>query len=134
MLKRKKQKVVNISEDLVTNLSGDHLNPERDYMDKERKEILEKAIQQLPEKYKTVYMLKEVEGMNIEETSEALSISKVNVKVRLHRAKAMLKNLIQDATKVSTLFTFGNERCDKVTDHVMQYIRKKEAEKSTLTQ
>jgi RNA polymerase sigma-70 factor (ECF subfamily) len=129
MLKRKKQKVTNISEDLVTNLSGDHLNPEREYMDKERKEILEKAIQRLPEKYKTVYMLKEVEGMNIEETSEALAISKVNVKVRLHRAKSMLKSLIQDATNLSTLFTFGNERCDKVTDSVIQYIRNKETEK-----
>lgn len=129
MLKRKKQKTQNITEDLVTNLTGDHLNPEKDYMDKERKEILEKAIQQLPEKYKTVYMLKEVEGMNIEETSEALAISKVNVKVRLHRAKSMLKHLIKDGTGLSTLFTFGNARCDKLTESVMTCIRNKEAEK-----
>ncbi len=129
MLKRKNQKTQNIPEDLVTNLTGDHLNPEKDYMDKERKEMLEKAIQQLPEKYKTVYMLKEVEGMNIEETSAALAISKVNVKVRLHRAKSMLKNLIKDGTGLSTLFTFGNARCDKLTESVMNYIKNKEAEK-----
>lgn len=128
MLKRKKHKSVNVSEDLVTNSPGDHLNPERHYMEKERKEILEKAIQRLPEKYKAVYMLKEVEGMSIEETSSALAISKVNVKVRLHRAKSMLRNFIKESINVSNLFTFGNERCDKVTDSVMNYIRSMEAQ------
>ncbi|HVO72481.1 MAG TPA: RNA polymerase sigma factor [Ignavibacteriaceae bacterium] len=126
MLKRKKQKSINIPYDLVTNSAGDHLNPEQSYMEKEQKEILEKAIQQLPGKYKMVYMLKEIEGMSIEEISEALTISKINVKVRLHRAKAMLKNLIKEAADISALFTFGNERCDKVTNSVMNYIRNKE--------
>jgi RNA polymerase sigma-70 factor (ECF subfamily) len=129
MLKRKKQKFVNIPEELVTNLPGDHLNPERHYMEKERKEIFEKAIRQLPEKYKTVYMLKEVEGMSIDETSSALAISKVNVKVRLYRAKSMLKNLIKDGADISALFTFGNERCDKVTDSVMYFIKSIETQK-----
>jgi len=130
-LKRKKQGYKNVSdEDLVTIPSGNHLNPENRYMEKERKEILEKAIQRLPEKYKSVYMLKEVEGMRIEETSEALSISKVNVKVRLHRAKSMLKKFILESADVSTLFTFGNERCDRVSDSVMNYIIKKESEKA----
>jgi RNA polymerase sigma-70 factor (ECF subfamily) len=129
MLKRKKKKSVTINEEFVTNSPGDHLNPEKEYMDKERKEMLEKAIQKLPEKYKTVYMLKEVEGMSIEETSSALGISKVNVKVRLHRAKSMLRELIKDAADVSALFTFGNERCDKVAESVMNYIRSKESQK-----
>ena len=129
-LKRKKQSYRNVSEEeLVTIPSGEHLNPESHYMEKERKEILESAIQQLPDKYKSVYLLKEVEGMSIEETSEALAISKVNVKVRLHRAKSMLKNFIQATTDVSTLFTFGNERCDRVNESVMNYIRRKEVEK-----
>ena len=129
MLKRKKQRNRSISvEELVTNPFSDHLNPERHYMEKERKEILENAIQKLPDKYKSVYVIKEVEGMSIEETSAALAISKVNVKVRLHRARTMLKNIIRDTTDVSTLFTFGNERCDRVNDSVMNYIRRKEAE------
>jgi len=129
MLKRKKQRNRNISvEELVTNPSDDHLNPERHYMEKERKEILENAIQKLPDKYKSVYVIKEVEGMSIGETYAALALSKVNVKVRLHRARTMLKNIIQDTTDVSNLFTFGNERCDQVNDSVMNYIRRKEAE------
>jgi RNA polymerase sigma-70 factor (ECF subfamily) len=125
MLKRKKQRSRNLNEyDSVTILSGDHLNPERNYMEKERKEILEKVIKQLPEKYRSVFIFKEVDGMSIDETSAALGISKVNVKVRLHRAKSMLKNLIHDITDVSNLFTFGNERCERVNNAVMDYIRK----------
>ncbi len=126
MQKRKQKKAQNIIiPENVTISSGDHLNPEKEYMDKERKEILEKAILQLPEKYKSVYILKEVEGMSIEKVSDTILISKVNVKVRLHRAKSMLKNILQDVTNVSNLFIFGNERCDRVNDAVMDYIRNK---------
>ena len=125
MMKRKKKKAQNLFDENVTFSAGDHLNPEREYMNKERKEILETAIKKLPEKYRTVYILKEVEGMSIEEASGALAISKVNVKVRLHRAKSMLKDILRNITDVSSLFMFGNERCDRVNNAVMSYIRKK---------
>lgn len=109
----------------VTISSGTHLNPESEYMDAERKKILETAVKQLPDKYRTVFIMKEIEGMTIEEASGILAISKVNVKVRLHRAKSMLKNILEGITDTSTLFTFGNERCDRVNDSVMNYIRNK---------
>jgi RNA polymerase sigma-70 factor, ECF subfamily len=127
MMKRKKKKNQNLFKDEnVTILPADHLNPEKHYMDKERKEILETAIKKLPERYRFVYILKEVEGMSIEEASSILDISKVNVKVRLHRAKSMLKDILKNVTDISNLFTFGNERCDRVNDVVMNYIRENE--------
>lgn len=126
MLKRKNKKFVKINDlDYVTIASGDHLNPENSLMKEEKKQILENAITQLPEKYKSVFMLKEIEGMSIEEASEVLEISKVNVKVRLHRAKLMLKKILMEVSDVSNLFTFGNERCDRVNNVVMNYIRQK---------
>jgi len=126
MIKRKQKKILEITErENVTISSGNHLNPESEYMDKERKEILEAAINKLPEKYKRVYILKEIEGMSIEEVSDALTLSKVNVKVRLHRARLMLQDILQGITEVSTLYTFGNERCDRVTYAVMSYITNK---------
>jgi len=129
-LKRKKQRIMNFSEDeLVTNSLSNHLTPESDYMEKEIKEILEDSIQKLPDKYRIVYILKEVEGMSIAETSSVLAITEENVKVRLHRAKSMLKNIIKDTTDVAALFTFGSERCDRVRDSVMNYISRKEAVK-----
>lgn len=128
MLKRKNKKFIKINDsEYVTIPSGDHLNPESYYMEKEKKEIIENAIKQLPEKYKSVFILKEVEGMSIEETSEVLEITKVNVKVRLHRARFMLKKILQEVSDMSSLFTFGNERCDRVNSAVMNYIKQKSA-------
>lgn len=130
MLKRKKQRSFRIDEnDFVTIPAGDHLNPEKIYMNRERKEILENAIKQLPEKYRTIFMLREVEGMSIDETSEALQISNVNVKVRLHRAKAMLIDILKNITDLSNLFLFGNDRCDRVSNSVMGYIRSRKKDK-----
>jgi RNA polymerase sigma-70 factor (ECF subfamily) len=124
MLKRKTKKFISISElDSVTIPLTDHQNPENHYMRREQKEILEKVITDLPEKYRTTYILKEVEGLSIKEISEILLISSVNVKVRIHRAKALLKNYIKEITDISSLFTFGNERCDAINIKVMNYIR-----------
>lgn len=121
MLKRKKKRSISIDE-IVTIPAGDHLNPEIEFMDKERKKILEDAILKLPEKYKSVYILKEIEGMSIEKIAETMSLSQVNVKVRIHRAKTMMREFIGQDIDVTELFTFGNERCDRVTDNVMDYI------------
>lgn len=126
MMKRKTKRNQNLfQDDNVTVMSAEHLNPAKEFMDKETKKILETAIRKLPEKYKSVYILKEVEGLSVEEVSEALNISKVNVKVRTHRAKSILKSLLNEITDVSDLFEFGNERCDLVTNKVMDYIMDK---------
>ena len=58
---------------------------------KEVRQMLQKAITNLPEKYREVFLLRDVEEMNIVETAAALSITVGNVKVRLHRARLMLQ-------------------------------------------
>lgn len=60
----------------------------------EREEVrtlIRKAVDSLPEIYRQVFLLRDVEELNIEETAQALSISISNVKVRLHRARMMLQ-------------------------------------------
>lgn len=129
MLKRQQKRIVKIEESDNVTFSGDnHQNPEESYMNIERKEMLEEAVKRLPEKYRTVFIFKEIEGMSIEEISDSLGISKVNVKVRLHRAKSMLKEDIKGILHFSSLFTFGNERCDNMTENVMDYIRNNKSE------
>ncbi|HEX7356870.1 MAG TPA: RNA polymerase sigma factor, partial [Ignavibacteriaceae bacterium] len=129
MLKRQQKRIVKIEESDNVTFSGDnHQNPEENYMNIERKEMLEEAVKRLPEKYRTVFIFKEIEGMSIEEISDSLGISKVNVKVRLHRAKSMLKEDIKGILHFSSLFTFGNERCDNMTENVMDYIRNNKSE------
>src|SRR5690606_40199358 len=64
--------------------------------------IVEMAVDQLPEKYKVVYMLKELEDLGITEISASLGLSTSNVKVRLHRAKTMMKDAIFKIDRKST--------------------------------
>ncbi|MEO9477415.1 MAG: RNA polymerase sigma factor [Cyclobacteriaceae bacterium] len=85
--------------------------------------LIEKAIDQLPEKYKIVFVLHELEGLDHSEISQCLDISASNVKVRLHRARKLLKDELLSLSRDASVFEFGNARCDKVVNFVMQRIR-----------
>ncbi|MGM5470619.1 RNA polymerase sigma factor [Flavobacteriaceae bacterium LMO-SS05] len=104
----------------LTNISL--MDPEKRTIQKESIAFLEKAVDMLPEKYKIVYMLKEVEGMNISEISNCLDLSNSNVKVRLHRARTMMKDTILLLTNTSNIFEFGNSKCDRIVETVMRRI------------
>ena len=93
-------------------------------MNLELKNALETAILQLPEKYRTVFVLREIEGMNIDETKACLDLSEANVKVRLNRAKAMLRSQLSMLYKKEELLHFHLSRCDRVTAVVMSAIEK----------
>lgn len=99
---------------------NNQLNPEKRIIINEAKQLLENAIDSLDIKYRTVYMLREIEGMKIKEISECLDVSISNVKVRLHRAKSMLKEKLYELTaNKEDVFGFGFSKCDRITDTVM---------------
>lgn len=99
--------------------------PEQDMSNNELKKILEEAIDELPGNLRCVYMMREVEGFNVSETADCLSISEENVKTRLHRAKNILKEELYRKTKGDIeVFRFGSERCDKLVVRVMLQIGK----------
>lgn len=106
----------------VTNLSLEHQTPEEEFINEEMKDIFEKTIKNLPEKFRSVYILREIEKTSVKECAEILNISEVNVKVRLLRAKNLLKKNILKTFDRNEVLTFGNERCDAVTEKVMNYI------------
>lgn len=83
---------------------------------------LEQAVLSLPEKYRTVYILREVNELSTEESALALSISEDNIKVRLHRAKSLLRENLLHQVRAQELFLFGNQRCMRMTDRVMDRI------------
>lgn len=95
------------------------INPEKKMIRQEAKQLLENTMDTLDSKYKTVYILKEVEEMSINEISECLNLSPANVKVRLHRAKSMLKEKLFELTLNKNVFEFGFNRCDRLTEKVM---------------
>jgi RNA polymerase sigma-70 factor (ECF subfamily) len=65
--------------------------PEDDFASDEVQSELERAIQKLPEKYKSVFILRELEELSTQETAVTLDISPSAVKVRLHRARLQLR-------------------------------------------
>jgi RNA polymerase sigma-70 factor (ECF subfamily) len=70
---------------------------EEEVIERETKDCLLRALDSLPEHYREVYRLRDVEGMTGEETAQRLGISLPNVKSRLHRARAMLRQRIDSA-------------------------------------
>lgn len=91
-------------------------------MNAELKEILEKAVDNLPEKYRVVYMMREIEGMSVAETSECLAITQTNVKVRSNRAKEMLRETISGFYQSREVFEFNLVRCDRIVRGVLERI------------
>ena len=91
-------------------------------LNSELKTALEKAIHQLPEKYRTVFIMREIENMNIAETQECLDLSEVNVKVRLNRAKVMLRNSLSAFYKKEDILHFHLTRCDRMVELILNYI------------
>jgi RNA polymerase sigma-70 factor, ECF subfamily len=99
-------------------------SPESHAASAETQRLLEHAIDTLPDSYREVLVLRDIEEMSTLETAETLSISTENVKVRLHRARALLRKEIAarfGATSTSA-FHFLGARCDRMVANVMARI------------
>ena len=101
-----------------------HRDPERRMFDSEMKDFLEAAIGGLPSAYRTVFVLRDVEGMSTADTAEALGVSEDVVKTRLHRARGLLRDALYERAGASTpaAFQFEAPRCDRVVAAVMRRI------------
>jgi RNA polymerase sigma-70 factor (ECF subfamily) len=85
----------------------------------EMKTLLEHALRELPQKYRTVYVLREVQQLTTAETAACLGISRESVKVTLHRAREQLKARLLKSAAASELFTFAAPMCNGFTARVM---------------
>ncbi len=99
-------------------------NPEERLMNGELRSILERTIDELPVKYRSVFVLREIEEMSVAETSESLGISEANVKVRLNRAKEMLKRRIGGIYQEAGVYHFDLVRCDRIVAAVLARVRR----------
>ncbi len=80
---------------------------------------IEAAINQIPPKYRVVFVLREVEHVSVGETAEILNISEDNVKVRLHRSKSMLRDILKESLNALEVFEFHATRCARMAECVM---------------
>jgi RNA polymerase sigma-70 factor (ECF subfamily) len=92
------------------------VDPERDVLSREVRRLLEAAIEELPELYRTVFVLRVVEDMSTAETAEVLNLSSDVVRTRLMRARALLRAKLHAAVGPlgREAFRFAGERCQRM--------------------
>jgi RNA polymerase sigma factor (sigma-70 family) len=83
---------------------------------------LEKAVLELPEKYRMVYVVREINEFSTQNAAAALGITEQNVKIRLHRAKSIIRENMLQQVGANELFPYGNKRCNAITEKVMKII------------
>ena len=88
--------------------------------------LLEQAVSDLPEAFRLVFIMREIEECTTEETAQALGLRPETVKTRLHRARRQLRAALQDTLRSSLVeaFPFMGVRCARVTDAVMARLAK----------
>jgi RNA polymerase sigma factor (sigma-70 family) len=91
---------------------------------REFSKVMEQALQEIPLPYKSVFMLRELEGFSVAETADLLAISPVNVKVRLNRAKALLQQKLEHYYSAADVFEFNLVYCDAMVERVFTQLYK----------
>ena len=102
--------------DVMDTLTSPQPDPERQAHAQELHRVLESAVDALPETYRTVFMLRDVEGLSTSETGEGLGLGEEAVKTRLHRARAMIRHAVtaRIGEVAAGAFQFQAPRCDRV--------------------
>jgi RNA polymerase sigma factor (sigma-70 family) len=113
-----------INDKSIPMFSANNQNTNKIVLNKELGKVVENALQQIPHDYRMVFSLREINGMTTEETAEALNISSSNVKVRLNRAKTMLRKEVEKSYTAEDIFEFNLIYCDSMVNNVMREINK----------
>lgn len=95
-------------------------DPEQIASSAQLREFLEQAVLDLPDQYRTVVMLRDIEELSTAETADALDLTVENVKIRLHRGHAMIRNWLFEriGAKAKEAFPFMGVRCDRIVQAV----------------
>ena len=96
-------------------------SPERAVMRRQISKLLEMAIARLPDTFRPVFVMREIEGLSVEETAEALQIPEETVKTRLFRARRRLQKELDPelCNALSETFQFAGADCERITEQVV---------------
>ncbi len=109
--------------DPITGVAMDTFSPdqpEQALVRTQARHLLEAKIDQLPDAFRVVFVLRAVEGMSVEETASSLGIPPATVRTRYFRARAQLRKLLarEMGASVEEAFSFAGERCDRIVARV----------------
>ena len=104
----------------MTNSDAVH-SPDADALRRQMTKLLEAAIAKLPERFRVVFVFREVEGLSVEETAEGLQIPRETVKTRLARARRKLQQELDSNLRnaLAGTFTLAGSDCDALTERVL---------------
>jgi RNA polymerase sigma-70 factor (ECF subfamily) len=105
-------------------VASPQLDPERTMAQREIQHLLERAIDDLPEAFRTVLVARVIEEMSAKETADLLGLRVETVKTRLHRARELLKQALESRadSALTEVFPFDGRRCDRMTSVVLQRV------------
>jgi RNA polymerase sigma-70 factor (ECF subfamily) len=106
-------------------LMSESADPERAAAQGQIRHLIERAIDDLPEIFRVVFVMRDVEDMSIEETADFLGLAPATVKTRLHRARRQLRRALDEklASTLSGAFPFDGKRCLRTTDKVLERLQ-----------
>ena len=118
---RRRGRIAEVKEGPLRAVPSPSSDPEQAALGKQLQRVLVSAIDDLPVGYRTVFVLRDVEGMSTAEVSESLGLSEQAVKMRLHRARGVLRQVLYDRIGSAALppFSFAGERCDRIVAGVL---------------
>jgi RNA polymerase sigma-70 factor (ECF subfamily) len=102
------------------------MNPEMQQSRERARLLLEECVAALPDAFRAVFVLRQIEDNSTEETAALLGIKPETVKTRLHRARAMLRRSLEGRFGVAfaDLFPFDGARCERIADAVVARLRR----------
>lgn len=91
--------------------------------------MLEQALDTVPDAFRLVFILRDVEGLSAEETAERLAIRPETVRTRLHRARRLLRTVLERdlAQRFADVFPFDGRRCAEIADRVTERLERRGA-------
>jgi RNA polymerase sigma-70 factor (ECF subfamily) len=115
--------------DLSMKMTSKSPDPEQSASRAQLRDLLEEAVLGLPENYRTVIMLRDIEELSTAETAQALDLTEDNVKIRLHRGHGMIRSWFFEriGTRAKEAFPFMGVRCDRVVATVFARLEKSTA-------
>jgi RNA polymerase sigma-70 factor (ECF subfamily) len=124
--RRQKRTAVDIEtlEAMTAPFCARRADPEEATAIAEIRHLLDRAVDGLPESFRIVFIMRDVEGMSIEETALLLGLRPETVKTRLYRARRLLRLALQDKLAIvfTDVFPFAGARCDRLTRCVFDYL------------
>jgi RNA polymerase sigma-70 factor (ECF subfamily) len=130
--KRRRAVVVPIDADPIREEDAmpdpDAERPDQSALRAELRAILMRRVDALPEQFRTVFVLRDVEELSVEETADCLAIPAATVRTRTFRARALLRESLARDIDVATVEAFGfeGERCDRIVQAVLARLRVQE--------